>query len=144
MHHLVFVSTATVPFREATLLSLLETMQRNNAPQQVTGVLLHGHRQFLLLLEGERAQVARLFARIYQDLRHTELTVLHDEPVSQQCFEGCYLSYASPSPAALARDGVMPLKVLMKHCCDSSVAARITLETVHLFAEHLCAEPSMR
>lgn len=64
--------------------SILRTAQAWNTQNGITGVLCHGQGLFLQALEGERATVTRLYARIHADPRHTDLELIHCESIAER------------------------------------------------------------
>lgn len=72
----VYISTALDLSRE-DVSAILETCARNNIQHGITGLLLYNGRNFLQLLEGERAALDRLMAKIELDPRHAGVSMLH-------------------------------------------------------------------
>jgi hypothetical protein len=70
----------------AELTRILEASHRNNAEQDVTGVLMFGHGSFVQAIEGPQATVRETFDRILADQRHRELTVLHMDRIDERAF----------------------------------------------------------
>jgi hypothetical protein len=74
---LIYVSTATKPFSESGLLTLLNQSRTNNARIGVTGMLLYKDGNFMPALEGEdEDQVRRLYAKICTGPRHKGILTL--------------------------------------------------------------------
>jgi hypothetical protein len=65
-----YVSRARAVFDDAAVQAILHSSRRNNPRLAVTGCLLFSGRCFAQILEGERAVVADLAARIAADPRH--------------------------------------------------------------------------
>jgi hypothetical protein len=65
-----YVSRARAVFDDAAVQAILHSSRRNNPRLAVTGCLLFSGRCFAQVLEGERAVVADLAARIAADPRH--------------------------------------------------------------------------
>ncbi|WP_051718966.1 BLUF domain-containing protein [Hymenobacter sp. IS2118] len=86
MHHLVYTSTATLPFAETELRQLLAHWRATNARLGLTGVLMYSEGDIMQVLEGEQAQVQALFSRIAADARHRGVTKLADGPVPERAF----------------------------------------------------------
>jgi hypothetical protein len=81
---LIYVSTAVDPQSLALTESILRKAHAWNAQNDITGVLCEGQGVFLQVLEGERALVNRLYARIFADPRHKDLALIHCETISQR------------------------------------------------------------
>ncbi len=86
MHHLVYTSTATLPFPEPELRQLLARWRATNVRLGLTGVLLYSEGNIMQVLEGEQEQVQALFSRIAADVRHRGVTRLADGPVPERAF----------------------------------------------------------
>ena len=76
----IYISTAPRLSRE-DVDSILDASAHNNPAKSVTGLLLYNGRNFMQLLEGERAELDALMVRICDDSRHTGVTVIHDADV---------------------------------------------------------------
>ena len=71
---LIYLSRATGPQAGELTDAILQKSQRWNALHDITGMLCEGQGVFLQVIEGERAQVTRLYARIAADARHCVAT----------------------------------------------------------------------
>ena len=81
---LIYVSKAVDPQSPALTDSILRKAHAWNAQNDITGVLCEGQGVFLQALEGERAKVTRLYARIFADPRHRDLELIHCESITQR------------------------------------------------------------
>ena len=81
----MYISTAPRLSRE-DIDQILESAQRNNAANGVTGMLIYNGRNFLQLLEGDEADLIALMVRIMHDPRHTGVSVLHQAEVRERAF----------------------------------------------------------
>lgn len=86
MYQLVYVSTATEPFSSQELTRLLETSRKNNAADNVTGMLLYHDGNFLQVLEGAPDAVTRVFRRVEKDPRHQAVITIHEDEVEERAF----------------------------------------------------------
>ena len=82
---LVYISTKKV-LPEGEIFRIQQQAARNNARDEVSGLLLFNSWYFLQLLEGEREQVTRTFTAIAGDDRHQQVTLLQAEDVEQRLF----------------------------------------------------------
>lgn len=73
---LIYVSIATHPFTETELIELLEKSRENNAAVGVTGMLLYKDGKFMQMLEGDEAEITRVFEKISRDPRHRDVITL--------------------------------------------------------------------
>jgi hypothetical protein len=72
----------------ATLRAILEESRKNNVKNGITGVLIATSDSFIQVLEGGRAQVCETYNQIAHDKRHSDVTILSFEEISQRSFEG--------------------------------------------------------
>lgn len=84
--HLVYVSSATVPFTQPGLLALLEISWRNNESVGISGMLLFRDGNFMQVLEGEEGVVNNAYARISSDPRHGGLITMLKGPITERNF----------------------------------------------------------
>lgn len=111
---LVYVSAATIPrgqghFR-AEMSDIMAACERNNPRAGITGVLVYDRGRFIQMLEGPRACVDRIYARICEDTRHTEITLRLIEPARERLFEDWAMSFAN------AGDAPLPLRATSGWC----------------------------
>jgi hypothetical protein len=92
-YHVLYRSRATSAPTEATLQALLEWSRTYNAQHQLTGLLLYSDGQFVQLVEGSEEEVRALYARIQQDVRHTQVVTLSDGPGPQRWFADWHMAF---------------------------------------------------
>jgi len=97
----MYVSSAAPNLDEAELTKILSAAQKNNESSQITGILLHSDGNLLQLIEGPEASVHRLFNKIKNDERHTNLMVLFSHSVDQRDFPNFKMGFRSASRANL-------------------------------------------
>lgn len=133
MHHLIYLSQATVPFGEAELARLLVQSRQYNAAHELTGILLYGNGQFLQVLEGEAETVHSLYARICQDSRHRDVTTYSDKPIRARAFPDWHMAchplppqqflefagYVAPSELQLEHPGLNVADTQLLHLLRS-------------------------
>jgi hypothetical protein len=90
---LVYTSTATRELSTEELRAMLEGGRRRNAARGVTGLLAYHDGQFMQAIEGPRAVVDALFARIADDWRHYGILVLLHERRSARQFVDHAMAY---------------------------------------------------
>ena len=83
---LLYTSAATSDMTSEALIDLLETSRRNNARNQITGMLVYHERSFLQLLEGEEEAIMRLYQTILEDPRHTQSRILWKGPIAERSY----------------------------------------------------------
>jgi hypothetical protein len=86
MIHLIYMSTATRPFSEADLVSLLQKARSNNTSLGVTGMLLYKEGNFMQLLEGEEQVVMDLYEYIKLNTNHHSATILDKASITERQF----------------------------------------------------------
>lgn len=104
MRQILYVSTSTVPGDRADLSGILNQSRHNNAVDGITGLLWSDGTHFLQVIEGPDDSVAATFARIGQDSRHTDITVLLDRQIAVHEFGGWSMVHRRSNEAADAYD----------------------------------------
>lgn len=86
LYRLIYVSDAVGVAGESVLVlaDILGASDHNNRRSQVTGLLVSHGGRFLQVLEGARADVDRLMARLAADPRHRNIRVLKDSPIPER------------------------------------------------------------
>lgn len=84
--------------RESELASILESANRHNQRNGITGMLLYSEGNFLQVLEGEPDAVDATYQRICLDPRHRNIMLLQEEPVNQRDFAQWSMGYKRLSP----------------------------------------------
>lgn len=101
MHHIIYLSYATVPFGKPQLEWLLTQARTFNASHQVTGILLYGNEQFLQVLEGEEQTLRSLYDHIRQDPRHRDVTTFADKEIPTRAFNDWHMAFQPLAPQQL-------------------------------------------
>jgi hypothetical protein len=83
---LLYVSQSVGPVTTTVTNSILEKSSANNKKINVTGVLCQGSGLWMQVLEGERAQVNILYARIMTDRHHKNVQLLSIEEIESRRF----------------------------------------------------------
>ncbi|MGI4742678.1 MAG: BLUF domain-containing protein [Janthinobacterium lividum] len=92
-YHVLYCSRAAHPPTEADLQGILNWSHTYNAQHRITGLLLYSDGRFLQLIEGPETVIRALYARIQQDLRHTQVTTLSDGPGPQRWFADWHMAF---------------------------------------------------
>ena len=87
---LMYASRAVAAVDQEALIAILKKSKANNPKLGVTGVLCacFDSRVFMQVLEGGRSAVNRLYNRIANDPRHTDVELLAYEEISERRFAG--------------------------------------------------------
>jgi hypothetical protein len=83
---LIYVSSASYMMSNQELSSLLTKARENNHALNVTGMLLYSSGNFVQPLEGTRASLNEIYAKIYKDPRHYNIIKLFDREINQREF----------------------------------------------------------
>ena len=89
---LVYISTAKAGLGEADIESILETAQRNNKQNKLTGLLVFNGTNFMQLLEGAAEDVNNCMAIIANDPRHHGMVVVCRDDMAQREFPDWYMA----------------------------------------------------
>lgn len=74
--------------------NILDAAQKNNAEQDITGALLYSGGYFCQVLEGDEDAIGELVEKIQMDSRHSDITILHFEPVEKRDFTEWAMAFA--------------------------------------------------
>jgi hypothetical protein len=93
MIRVTYVSREVAGLSSDRLLALISQCHRNNPSKGLTGMLLHGNGTFLQVLEGDESVVDSLMTAIAQDPRHTGMTIVRRESVTERQFDGWSMGF---------------------------------------------------
>ncbi|MGY8904872.1 MAG: BLUF domain-containing protein [Burkholderiales bacterium] len=82
---LIYASKAC-DLQPTDLIDILHRSQHNNLEFEITGALSFFNNIFMQCLEGKNSNVNATYSRIMRDKRHTQLTLLSFEEISQRQF----------------------------------------------------------
>ena len=105
LFRLAYISTSLLAGRSAArrgaaLGDILLMSRRNNEAVHVTGALLATESNFAQVLEGERADVETIYARISIDPRHKDLVLLLAGSLTAREFPKWSMAFIGPSHSA--------------------------------------------
>lgn len=86
LHEIVYMSLACDAMSAQSLGALLDDSRSRNQAAGVTGMLVYHEREFMQLIEGERAVIEALFERIAADARHQQVYTLWQGPIATRNF----------------------------------------------------------
>ena len=81
---MLYASRATGPQTGTVTANILAVAREHNAVHGISGVLCQGQGLYVQVLEGERAELNRLYARILRDPRHHDVQMLSFEEITQR------------------------------------------------------------
>lgn len=84
---LSYRSKAAFYIGEAELRNIVNTSDRNNRDVGITGCLIHYNDEFFQLLEGPKQQVLRLYEKIKNDSRHSDVELLWKGARNERIFD---------------------------------------------------------
>ncbi len=97
---LVYTSLRTEICTDADIQLILEASQRNNSPQDITGILLLAGNTFIQCLEGDKEAVMALYHKIAQDKRHSNCFLMSSKEVEERSFPTWTMGYRDLSKDA--------------------------------------------
>ena len=78
----------------ADLNAIMDSANRNNEKNNVTGALIFDTLWFVQILEGERTAVSETLRRIMADPRHDAVTVMDARPIAERQFGNWWMGLA--------------------------------------------------
>ncbi|GAB2940792.1 BLUF domain-containing protein [Hymenobacter coalescens] len=102
LSHIIYMSRAVRPLSDTDLQELLVQCRRDNARLHVTGVLFYSHGNIAQLIEGESEVLEALYAKISQDLRHSNVTKMSDKSISRRSFADWSMAFQPLDPSAFS------------------------------------------
>ena len=78
----------------ADLNAIMDSANRNNEKNNITGALIFDTLWFVQILEGERVAVSETLRRIMADGRHDEVTVMDARPIAERQFGNWWMGLA--------------------------------------------------
>jgi len=94
MHYLIFISLATKLFTEDEINDIVIPGRKNNAANNVTGLLLYSEGVFMQIIEGSKTDVAETYKRIAADTRHKKVVVIVEGEHDTRTFPGLDMAYS--------------------------------------------------
>lgn len=96
MYHIIYLSSAIIPFSDIELKELLVKARNFNSTQNITGILFYKEGYFLQAIEGNKERVISLFETIKKDKRHKNIITLFDEDIQSRSYPEWSMSYPDP------------------------------------------------
>jgi hypothetical protein len=93
LYRLMYVSTSSRFLTDAEVDALLAQSRRDNEAAGITGMLIYVDGHFLQYIEGRRAEIAALTARIEEDPRHHGLLRIMEGPSQSRAFPDWSMGY---------------------------------------------------
>lgn len=125
---LIYVSALSKSQDPSCLAEILRQSIRNNAANNITGMLLYINGSFLQVLEGEPETLEPLYVKICADPRHTGAVKVLDIEVEERQFSEWSMGHATLSGGELDRLSGKNDFFTRGHCLtelDSGIARRV-------------------
>ena len=90
---LSYLSEAVSDMSFLGLMRLLESARAFNQKNGVTGILLYDNQQFAQVVEGERANIMKVWKRIQDDKRHHRIELLEIKEISERSYPDWLLRF---------------------------------------------------
>lgn len=101
LHELIYLSTATRDMSIEDLSALLDQSREKNARLSITGLLVYHRREFMQLLEGDKADIFSLYETICRDERNHGNRLMWDGPIVERSFANWSMAFLTPSNLSL-------------------------------------------
>ncbi len=85
---LLYASRSAQALSPELIDDILAASRKSNPAMGITGLLCHSGDTFMQVLEGSREAVSDLYRRISADPRHSDVTLLHFEEITERRFSG--------------------------------------------------------
>lgn len=100
---LVYASRSIKSVSLDGVISIVAKARSHNKSKQITGALLYNAGIFIQILEGPKAEVDELYAKITRDVRHHDSKVLLYEATSNRLFSNWSMGHAAATQEDLDR-----------------------------------------
>ncbi len=97
--HLVYISIASETLAYSDLKHILESSEKHNAINEITGLLIYQDVYFIQLLEGNETKVVETMSRIIKDRRHNHLQVILESKSNQRIFSDWSMAFCDADTA---------------------------------------------
>jgi hypothetical protein len=149
LSNLVYRSRAVQPLSAPELHELALAAQSRNRNEAITGLVLYDDDRFFQWLEGPTDSVERIMRSIWNDPRHTDIEVLHNQPTAARVFGEWNMKLAAQGPNSVSwRDDVIepPREVIdyLRQDPDAAPAVLVKLVPVVAADHDLAAEAGSR
>ena len=92
---LLYASHAAEKIDCAAVQDIMQQSHAHNPHNGITGILCHSDKLYMQVLEGGRDVINKLYAKILSDPRHTDVTLLHYEEISERHYSGWTMGQAN-------------------------------------------------
>lgn len=92
LSQLVYISSRKVSCSAAEIDKIVASCQKNNAPLDITGLLLYSETRFIQYLEGDARKIVSLYDQIKTDLRHEQVRMISYGPITERAFPSWHMA----------------------------------------------------
>jgi hypothetical protein len=110
--------------REVATAIVAKSIQ-NNRVSDITGLLVIGGDRFLQVLEGPAGEVENTLARVSQDSRHTDVTVLAEGPAERRLFRDWNMAHRQLGPSDAGALSAVGLEAFTPQGLDGDRALKL-------------------
>jgi hypothetical protein len=124
LHTLVYLSNSSHPFSDTDLNDILAVSRKNNSEKNISGILIYCDGNILQVLEGEHDAIHSLYRKIEFDLRHKDLIILQDTPLTERNFADWSMGFKPATKEQFAQlEGYFDLRTQNKVEGDTLLTA---------------------
>lgn len=108
---LLYASHAVGKVDCALVQEIMQQSHAHNPHNGITGILCHSDKLYMQVLEGGRAAINALYAKILRDPRHTNVVLLDYEEICERRYAGWTMAQANlgkVNPSTLLRFSTLP------------------------------------
>jgi hypothetical protein len=132
LQQIIYTSAAVDEFREVDLAGLLLEARTKNTREGLTGMLLFHEGSFLQVLEGEAANVDRVYERIGRDRRHARVTLLLRHNIEVRQFDDWAMGFVAVKHIA---DRLPGYSDYLRHRGNTSKAGSLAANVLREFRD---------
>ncbi|OGX88669.1 hypothetical protein BEN48_08580 [Hymenobacter glacialis] len=134
-YHVLYRSHATRLLTEAQLQEMLAAARSYNIRHHLTGLLLHSNGCFVQVLEGPKAEVQALYARIQRDGRHTHVVTVSEGHGPKRRFGNWEMALGRVAGSAVVR--AFETVLLQEEASDAPASDRLLSALLQAFNVHM-------
>ena len=91
LSQLVYVSNRKATCSDEEIQKILQSCEKNNPSLNITGVLLYSDRKFIQMVEGESNVLTKLYDKIKEDPRHSNVMMISYGPIKEKSFPSWHM-----------------------------------------------------
>ncbi|HMT35789.1 MAG: BLUF domain-containing protein [Bacteroidetes bacterium] len=95
IYQLSYVSTGCDSLRYEDIKNILESSNKNNSQDHITGILVYCNKHFFQIIEGNREAILEIFNKILIDSRHDNVIKIQEGYIDKRQFESWNMAFKS-------------------------------------------------